>query len=353
MRASLARAKTQSLQLGMSRPFPESQAPPFKFGNGSSHTSTPSLEDLFADSPPCDRFTAMKNSSGFARSKSSFSQNHRLNGSPGVRKNSNPLVRPRKQSRRSLSMFEHPNDVLVENEAKYCSPNAQCHTMVDVEASPQLRLPHFIPENQADSLPRIDKSVLLDLIQGKYNDQFDQVMIIDCRFEYEYDGGHIHGAVNCTDKEHLVSQLFNSPRPRTALVLHCEYSAHRAPIVARHIRHSDRSFNVNQYPLLSYPDLYVLEGGYSSFFADHRSFCFPQSYVEMNSKGNEFACERGLGRVRQRTKLDRAHTFAFGDHSLGMQDSPTGKCRTGKLLDPPFEIGHDVQRIQAQRMPSY
>ena len=251
-------------------------------------------------------------------------------------------------------MFEHPNDILVENAAKYRSPNAPLlHSISDVEAAPNLQLPHFVPENLADSLPRIDKGVLLDLIHGKYNGHFDNILIIDCRFEYEYEGGHINGAVNCTDKEHLVSQLFSPPKPRTALVLHCEYSAHRAPIMARHIRHSDRSFNADQYPALTYPDLYVLDGGYSSFFAEHRAFCYPQSYVEMNSKGNEFACERGLGRVRQRTKLNRAHTYGF--EPTEMQDSPTGRFRTGKLLDSPFrsDLGWSVQRSSTRRMLSY
>ena len=105
--------------------------------------------------------------------------------------------------------------------------------------------------------------------------------------------------------------------------------------------------------MLTYPDLYILDGGYRTFFAEHRSLCYPQNYVQMDSKEHEFACERGLGKVKQRTKLDRAHTFAFGDHSPGMQDSPTGRYRGGKLLDSPFQENSDTPRIPTRRMLSY
>lgn len=363
LRANLARMKTQSLQLGISRPSMESQAPPFKFASGASKTSTPSLEDMFGDSPPRERPTLRHHSSGISNPRLRPSSGHghghghgsshnRLNGSPGIRKSSYPTMRPRKQCRRSLSMFEHP-DELFENEAKYSNTNAPLQSIDDIETTPSLQLPHFVPEDQADNLPRIDKSILIDLMNGKYNDRFDNVMIIDCRFEYEYEGGHINGAINYNDKEHLAAELFSSPKQRTALILHCEYSAHRAPIMARHIRHSDRSYNVDQYPVLTYPDLYILDGGYRAFFAEHQSLCYPQNYVQMDSKEHEFACERGLGKVKQRVKLDRAHTFAFGDHSPQMQDSPTGRCRGGRLLDSPFKEPSDSPRIPTRRMLSY
>lgn len=265
-------------------------------------------------------------------------------------------MRPRKQCRRSLSMFENPEDVMVEKEASFTS-NAPLQSICDIEGTPSLQLPHFLPEDQADTLPRIDKSILVDLIDGKYNDRFDNIMIIDCRFEYEYEGGHINGAVNYNDKDNLAAELFASPKPRTALVLHCEYSAHRAPIMAKYIRHQDRAFNVDHYPHLTYPDMYILDGGYSSFFSDHRTLCFPQNYVEMSAKEHEFACERGLGKVKQRSKLSRAQTFAFGQ-SPQMEDSPTGRCRNGlgdrnRLLGSPFAASPVSGRMSGRRMLSY
>lgn len=257
-------------------------------------------------------------------------------------------MRPRKQCRRSLSMFEHPEDVI--EEANHTT-NAPLQSIND--EGPSLQLPHHIREDQADTLPRIGKDVLLDVMDGKYNDCFDKVMVIDCRFEYEYEGGHINGALNYNDKEYLAAELFADPGPRTALILHCEYSVHRAPIMAKHIRHHDRAFNVDQYPQLTYPDLYILEGGYSAFFAEHRALCYPQNYVEMNAKEHERACERGLGKVKQRSKLNRAKTFAFGQESP-LEDSPTGKCR-----NPASGIrfrgfgASPINRSPARRMLSY
>lgn len=249
-------------------------------------------------------------------------------------------------------MFEHPQDVI--EEANY-STNAPPQSIND--EGPSLQLPHHHREDQADTLPRIDKGVLLDVMDGKYNDRFDKIMVIDCRFEYEYEGGHINGALNYNDKEYLAAELFAEPRPRTALILHCEYSVHRAPIMAKYIRHRDRAFNVDTYPQLTYPDLYILEGGYSAFFANHRTLCFPQNYVEMNDKEHEDACERGLGKVKHRSKLNRAKTFAFGQESPQMEDSPTGRCRNPagdrlRFFDSPFGASPS-SRSPARRMLSY
>lgn len=251
-------------------------------------------------------------------------------------------------------MFEHPEDVILENEATYTT--APLQSIADTEGLPVLQLPHFISDDPCDNLPRIDKGILVDLLDGKYNDCFENILIVDCRFEYEYQGGHIDGAVNYTDKEYLAAQLFEMPRPHTALVLHCEYSAHRAPLMAKYIRHRDRAVNVDSYPNLTYPDMYILAGGYSAFFASYRSMCFPQNYVEMSAKEHEFACERGLGKVKQRSKLSRAQTFAFGQRSPHMEDSPTGRCRNNQSEqdnDSPLGDHPGSTRFPSRRMLSY
>ncbi|KAL4736134.1 M-phase inducer phosphatase [Aspergillus similis] len=366
LRPSLARSKAQSFQVGMTRPAPESQGPPFKFQtNGISKTSSgvaASLEDMFGESPQRERPMMRINSTSGLNSRLRpplGSGSHvRGNGSPSaasVRKSSHPNMRPRKQCRRSLSMYEHPEDVIADSEVSYTS-NAPLQSISDFEETQALQLPHFIPEEQADNLPRIDKATLVDIKEGKYDNMFDNIMIIDCRFEYEYDGGHIVGAVNYNDKENLAAELFADPKPRTAIVFHCEYSVHRAPLMAKYIRHRDRAYNVDHYPQLSYPDMYILEGGYSGFFAEHRSLCFPQNYVEMSAKEHEFACERGLGKVKQRSKLSRAQTFAFGQQSPEMEDSPTGRCRNNpgdrKLLASPFNDSPG-SRFPGRRMLSY
>lgn len=130
-------------------------------------------------------------------------------------------------------------------------------------------------------------------------------------------------------------------------------------IRAKFIRNKDRAVNIDEYPKLSYPEMYILQGGYSAFFAEHRTLCFPENYVEMSAKEHEYACERGLGKVKQRSKLSRAQTFAFGQSSSSsnMEDSPTGRCRSSNDrilgLDSPLDRAYETGRIPGRRMFSY
>jgi len=79
------------------------------------------------------------------------------------------------------------------------------------------------------------------LLDGKYDSQIIDYHIIDCRFDYEYAGGHIQGAVNINTtaavEELLLGPSLTKPRPsisgdstrKTILVFHCEFSCKRAP----------------------------------------------------------------------------------------------------------------------------
>jgi M-phase inducer tyrosine phosphatase len=125
-------------------------------------------------------------------------------------------------------MFEHPAEVLQHQTAEQ-TLECPLQSVMDVDEGPQLQLPHFFPEE--DTIPRITKETIVEILEGKYSANYDQSLIIDCRFEYEYSGGHIDGAINFNDKEELATKLFSDPSPRkTLLIFHCEYSAHRAPI---------------------------------------------------------------------------------------------------------------------------
>lgn len=261
-------------------------------------------------------------------------------------------------------MFEHPDEVMRQEKAAStdCLPS-----IADVEAPQQPQLPHFFSGNQTCDLPRITRNTMIDILDGKYDSMYEKRVVIDCRFEYEYEGGHIDGAVNFNDKENLAAQLFDHEQPgRALLILHCEYSAHRAPLMAKHIRNKDRAVNVECYPNLSYPELYILDGGYSAFYKDHSQRCFPQNYVEMDAKEHADACELGMGKVKQqqRAKLTRAQTFAFGQHSPSVDSSPTAMGRS-RVNDVDMDLGLDYTPVQArpafsalqigrgQRMSSY
>lgn len=133
---------------------------------------------------------------------------------------------------RSLSERRNHGNVVDMRQDKDTCVSAWPGHVVDMFRKPALRLPHFSPSEPV-SFPRIANSTLLALLQGAYDHVYDEKIIIDCRFEYEYEGGHIKGALNYWDKEKLAERLFrnSSPSNSTLIVLHCEYSAHRAPLM--------------------------------------------------------------------------------------------------------------------------
>jgi M-phase inducer tyrosine phosphatase len=125
---------------------------------------------------------------------------------------------------------------------------------------------------------------------------------------------------------------------------------------AKFVRHEDRKINAFRYPQLTYPEMYILDGGYSNFFESHRTRCFPQNYLRMDAKEHETACERGMNKLRQRSKLNRAQTFAFGQ-TCQMEDSPTAAGRTKSSSNITMlgqEDAFNVGRIGAtRRLASY
>lgn len=349
-----------------------SQLPSFQLG---ANTSTLSLDECFESaSPPQERSSKPAASNSpcppipiSLRSRSQFASvggASRL-GSPGnfhSRRQSNPFLRTRKQFRRSLSMFESPADVMrPKAERGLAAAPILKSSVADIEEAHEPILPHFLPDDPTDTIPRITRATMLEILDGKYSDKFAQRMVIDCRFEYEYEGGHIDSAVNHNDKELLADQLFQTPIDGlTLLVFHCEYSAHRAPLMARHIRSQDRTINAEHYPRLTYPEIYILDGGYSGFFAEHRSRCFPPEYVEMSDEKHQRTCEREMGRLKARKTFGRAQTFAFGQRDTCLHDSPTGPPRPQSRNVNPSPALHSTaespvfgERAQTRRMASY
>lgn len=346
---------------------------PFRFSAGGSrlnHTSSNlSLSECFeSTSPPQERRPASANSpcpgmpAGRARPQFlNFNACSRNNGSPSMnsRRQANPFLRNRKQFRRSLSMFEHPADVMKSNSDGEETTSPALQSVMDVEEAQEPVLPHFLLEDPTDTIPRISRETLVDVLDGKYSSHFDQKIVIDCRFEYEYEGGHIDGAVNYNDKDLLTNQLFQTPMDgRTLLIFHCEYSAHRAPLMARHVRSEDRTVNAEHYPKLTYPEVYILDGGYSGFFNEHRGRCYPQEYVEMSDEAHQRTCEREMGRLKSRKGLSRAATFAFGQREPCVDESPTAPSRPSSrnLHAPISRLGASPiigDRSHARRMASY
>ncbi|EPZ35391.1 Rhodanese-like protein [Rozella allomycis CSF55] len=157
-----------------------------------------------------------------------------------------------------------------------------------------------------DAIKRVTPSTIVDLLQGKFSNEIDEFFIIDCRFPYEFQGGHIIGAKNINTIEELETQFLNSPITdrKVAIIFHCEFSSHRAPRMALHLRREDR--NKNKYPNLFYPDLYILQGGYRAFFHEYKAHCFPQRYVEMKDSTFKDDCKKEMTSFRKNWKRSKS-----------------------------------------------
>lgn len=155
-----------------------------------------------------------------------------------------------------------------------------------------------------------------------------RLLVVDCRYQFEYQGGHIPGAINincpsvlgmlfhelrskksssdfidkllyiqdreisCEDITLISSacekirilknasnlQATSSQHPNSInissiddqgaeteiiIIFHCEFSSQRGPNLIRHWRSLDREYN--EYPELTFPQIYVLRGGYEAW----------------------------------------------------------------------------------------
>lgn len=187
-----------------------------------------------------------------------------------------------------------------------------------------------------DGLVRINADTLDALLAGQYDGKMRKCHILDCRFDYEYQGGHIEGAINVKSKEALEDLLFQPgtglnadasypfPQPsrsgelgdgeQVVLILHCEFSAKRAPTFAKHLRSHDRGLNSMHYPRVFYPEVYVLEGGYHGFYQSRPERCEPQGYVPMDDPRHFTRRDSDLHEFRKNTTWGRTKSFAYGEN---------------------------------------
>lgn len=89
-----------------------------------------------------------------------------------------------------------------------------------------------------------------DLLEGKYASLIPRFVVIDCRFKWEYEGGHIRGAINLQTAEEVDQFLLQAnqglwegyeslpnpsksgdpaPQGKVVVIFHCEFSEKRAP----------------------------------------------------------------------------------------------------------------------------
>ncbi|KAF2639899.1 Rhodanese-like protein [Massarina eburnea CBS 473.64] len=368
LRPSLSKSKTFSTNAVSFKSREQNPLPTFKFGAGvdtlAPSPSPASLDECFAPSPPQERRTFANPLMGPSRprlfERSTSTSRASVPPGPGcaVRKPAGPPARRPTKFRRSLSMFESPGDVMNPKQDNDNYTPSGLQSVMDVDEVSTPKLPYFIPPSEPDSLPRISDTTLIGILNGEYDHLYEEKIIVDCRFEYEYTGGHITGAVNFCDKDLLGDRLFtsdaSSTTTNTLVVLHCEYSAHRAPLMAKYVRNEDRKINCHRYPQLTFPEVYILDGGYSSFFGSHRERCFPQQYLRMDAEEHQEKCERGMDKLRQRSKFSRAQTYAVGQR-CSLEESPTAvsRSRSGANLNFASDALNIGRIGTTRRMASY
>lgn len=193
------------------------------------------LEELFGASSP-DRSRKLTSPRGNMMMAPPTRPSEANNGSPVMKDRTNRAHKPRGKIRRTLSMF-NPGEKSAANDDEDINmeaPKLESGISGKCAAGETPMLPSFNVRD--DPLRRISVETMVDVMSGKYEDQYDELIIVDCRFEYEYEGGHIKGAVNynAIDDLETAFQVQEGPREpienkRRLIIFHCEFSAHRAP----------------------------------------------------------------------------------------------------------------------------
>lgn len=223
-----------------------------------------------------------------------------------------------------------------------------------------------------DGLMRITPETLNGLQSGEYSEGIHRFLIIDCRFDYEFNGGHIADAINLASPAEVEKALLTGeglPNPstsedgtsqgKTVLIFHCEYSKERAPTSAKHLRNQDRHLNAALYPRIHYPEVYVLQGGFKTFYERFPGQCVGV-YRPMNDVAHKKQLDVDMASFRnQKRQFARASSFTYGQgqaaatlmastNQTGVQplalknanSRPAGPPRAGskKHLQPPISL---------------
>ena len=136
-------------------------------------------------------------------------------------------------------------------------------------ATPQCQLPNS--DTFCGNHRTITPRELAQLINNPSSGGYSRLIILDARFDYEYRGGRITGAINVNTRKQLINVYDRFRGQNVCVVIHCEFSQNRGPSLYQLFREHDR--RCNPYPHLSYPNVFLLEGGYRRFYQEMPAFC--------------------------------------------------------------------------------
>ncbi|CAH8433125.1 unnamed protein product [Schistosoma margrebowiei] len=260
--------------------------------NNGLHSPWPSIEvDQLANWLIEMKSMILKKSSIFPKSlctlSHSFSSNSTSSSSSCSSSSSSSCSSCSYWSSSSSSEFTRPN---AEQLNSKCNKRSKCCLQ-------KLRYKHKLQNQQK----------MITLSKLKMNPK--HFVIIDCRYPYEYNAGHIYSAINLSDWPNLYQYFFGikhqsiettemdlsnslysteqliKPKPSHIIfILYCEFSTKRAPQLFYLLRNHDRALHFTSYPALNYPFVYILHGGYSTFYKNYPYLCEPCHYLQMHSR---------------------------------------------------------------------
>ncbi|KAI1723909.1 rhodanese-like domain-containing protein [Ditylenchus destructor] len=173
------------------------------------------------------------------------------------------------------------------------------------------------PQKAHGAFRSISADTLCELLSSMSDEEFNQkFLLVDCRYPFEYNGGHIRHAVNIFDPS-KIEEIFYPETPQCdnginskIPIFYCEYSQVRGPCMARELRKLDRARNEHQYPFVNYKEIYLLDRGYKQFYdvSKYVEFCEPKNYIPMHHEDYEAELERFHFHKRKRTVLKTQQT---------------------------------------------
>uniref|UniRef100_A0A0N5ATH8 protein-tyrosine-phosphatase n=1 Tax=Syphacia muris TaxID=451379 RepID=A0A0N5ATH8_9BILA len=206
------------------------------------------------------------------------------------------------------------------------------------------------PQVQSGAFKSISSHELARTMESMSREAFSKrFVIVDCRYPYEYNGGHIKSAINIWNWKTLkatfypdCSTKFKSISSKIP-IFYCEFSQKRGPQLAEALRKYDRRCNEWRYPEVDYKEVYLLDGGYKKFFEDkYTQLCDPPSYVTMLATPYKQDLKRfHMHRSKSAIEINAAISDACNDtyfdcnwvrHNSCLLSSPTQFLQTPGLL---------------------
>lgn len=210
-----------------------------------------------------------------------------------------------------------------------------------------------LPTTALSPIWTIAPETLASILNGTYWGQaYSRVIILDARSYEEFRAGHIVGATHASWDmlEDVIPRIFrsvdNAINTNVLVVVHCEYSHKRGPIVANAVRSYDRKIHQDCYPALTFPETYLLEGGFSKFYnmsQDDKNCCtgyylpMPDNTRIRRSMSVRLPIMEGLPQAKTAPlRTPPAHRTSRDIFDSFMRESPSTPTRSAGTSLPDF-----------------